>query len=1018
MHASNTNLPPLPHFLGIPLNSSVNLISKKRVQMWRSVARRAPRVISYLTSPHEPISSSQARTLVPTNNQLTQLHDSCFREKTQVTHFSPNSFQIRALGSVAEAEATSSTDAEEETPTSIEEMKDLLEERIKSEAAPSNKIKGAAPGHKIKGAAPGREIEAPDAWPKPKLLHGYSAGKYTALRRRQMKIETEAWEQAAKEYRELLDDMCQHKLAPNLPYVKSLFLGWFEPLRDKILEVQEWCRSPKNRSNYADFFDSLPADMMAVITMHKMMSLMMVGNGDGSVRVVQAAHSIGESIEHEARIHRFLEKKAEKEEDVEVVKVKTTDLAVRKEMERLRKKVNQLIKKQKIRQVRDIVKKHDESMPWGQENQLKVGSRLIEILMETAYIQPPADQSADSPPDIRPAFKHSLRTLVLNNQKINRRYGVIECDPLVRQGLDKTARHTVMPYMPMLIPPVCWTGYDKGAHLFLPSKIMRTHGARQQREAIIRAPKKQMQQIFDALNILGSTKWRINERVLNVVDRIWCSGGCLGDLVDRSDLTLPEKPDAEDEAEMKNWKWKTRSVKKINSERHSLRCDLELKLAVARKMKDEEGFYYPHNIDFRGRAYPMHPYLNHLGNDVCRGLLQFAEGRPLGQSGLKWLKIHLANLYAGGVDKYSFDGRVEFTESHLDEIFDSADRPLEGKRWWLGAEDPFQCLAVCINLAEALRSSSPETTISYIPVHQDGSCNGLQHYAALGRDKLGAMAVNLVDADKPADVYTGIATRVIEIMRRDAQKDPAVEPNAEHARILVDQVDRKLVKQTVMTSVYGVTYVGAREQLRRRLKEKGVITDEDHLFRTSCYAAKVTLMALGEMFEAARDIMSWLGDCAKVIALENQPVRWITPLGLPVVQPYRKLARQLVKTSLQVLTLQHETDKVMLKRQRTAFPPNFVHSLDSSHMMLTAIACNQEGLNFAGVHDSYWTHACDVDRMNIILREKFVELYEMPILENLLSGFEKTFPNLSFPPLPERGDFNLREVLDAKYFFN
>lgn len=278
--------------------------------MWRSVARRAPRVISYLTSPHEPILSSQARTLVPTNNKLTQLHDSCFRERTQVTHFSPNSFQIRALGSVAEAEAASSTDAEEETPTSIEEMKDLLEQRIKSEAAPGNKTKGAARGHKIKGAAPGneikgaapcREIEAPDTWPKPKLLHGYSAGKYTALRRRQIKIETEAWEQAAKEYRELLDDMCQHKLAPNLPYVKSLFLGWFEPLRDKILEVQEWCRSPKNRSNYADFFDSLPADMMAVITMHKMMSLMMVGNGDGSVRVVQAAHAIGESIEHEVR---------------------------------------------------------------------------------------------------------------------------------------------------------------------------------------------------------------------------------------------------------------------------------------------------------------------------------------------------------------------------------------------------------------------------------------------------------------------------------------------------------------------------------------------------------------------------------------------------------------------------------------------------------------------------------------------------------------------------------------------
>ena len=38
----------------------------------------------------------------------------------------------------------------------------------------------------------------------------------------------------------------------------------------------------------------------------------------------------------------------------------------------------------------------------------------------------------------------------------------------------------------------------------------------------------------------------------------------------------------------------------------------------------------------------------------------------------------------------------------------------------------------------------------------------------------------------------------------------------------------------------------------------------------------------------------------------------------------------------------------------------------------------------AGVHDSYWTHACDVDQMNRILCEKFVELYERPILEEVM----------------------------------
>ena len=135
-------------------------------------------------------------------------------------------------------------------------------------------------------------------------------------------------------------------------------------------------------------------------------------------------------------------------------------------------------------------------------------------------------------------------------------------------------------------------------------------------------------------------------------------------------------------------------------------------------MKDEEGFFYPHNLDFRGRAYPMHPHLNHLGSDLCRGILEFAEGRPLGNSGLNWLKIHLAHVYGGGVDKLSHEGRAAFAENHLEDIFDSADRPLEGRRWWLNAEDPFQCLATCMNLSEALRSPSPETTMSHLPIHQ------------------------------------------------------------------------------------------------------------------------------------------------------------------------------------------------------------------------------------------------------------------------------------------------------------
>nr|CAC80138.1 DNA-dependent RNA polymerase [Spinacia oleracea] len=902
----------------------------------------------------------------------------------------------KGYASVVEAEVDSSTDLEDDVSV-FDEIQELVEEMRKEEKR-----------------AKWRESHQRQQ----KMVAGMPLYKYQKLRNRQIKLETESWQQAANEYKELLADMCKLKLAPNLPYVKSLFLGWFEPFRDSIIEDQELIRQGKCRGAYGTYFDQLPADMMAIITMHKLMGMLMTGSGHGSVKVVQAACALGEAIEQEVRIHTFLEKAKKKKGDRSKKPDDAASDAEIQEQQHLRKNVNNLIKKQKRRQALKIVDSQGDLKPWGSETRAKVGSRLIELLIQTAYIQPPASQSACDPPDLRPAFVHSLKSVGPENKKTGRRFGMIECDPLIIKGLEKTPRHIVIPYMPMLVPPEKWTGYDKGAYLVLRSFVMRTHGSKHQRVAVRRASEEQLKSVFEALDTLGNTKWRVNKKVLSIVDRVWANGGRLADLVDRDDVPLPEKPDTEDESELKRWKWKVRSLKKENRERHSQRCDVELKLAVARKMKDEEGFFYPHNVDFRGRAYPMHPYLNHLGSDMCRGILEFAEGRAVGKSGLRWLKIHVANLYAGGIDKLSLEGRIAFTENHLDDIFDSVDKPLEGRCWWLKAEDPFQCLAVCIELAEALRSTRPEAFKSHIPVHQDGSCNGLQHYAALGRDELGATAVNLVAGEKPADVYSGIASRVLSIMEADAKKDPTDFPDTVLARKLINQVDRKLVKQTVMTSVYGVTYIGAREQIKRRLKERAAFSDDTEIYGAACYVARITLTALGEMFQAARSIMSWLGDCAKIIASENQPVRWITPLGLPVVQPYCKKGRHLIKTSLQMLTLEKETEKIMVRRQKSAFPPNFVHSLDGSHMMMTAVACKHAGLNFAGVHDSYWTHACDVDQMSSILREKFVELYDQPILENLLETFQQSYPTLSFPPLPDRGDFELRDVLDSPYFFN
>lgn len=57
------------------------------------------------------------------------------------------------------------------------------------------------------------------------------------------------------------------------------------------------------------------------------------------------------------------------------------------------------------------------------------------------------------------------------------------------------------------------------------------------------------------------------------------------------------------------------------------------------------------------------------------------------------------------------------------------------------------------------------------------------------------------------------------------------------------QVDRKLVKQTIMTSVYGVTFIGARAQISNRLFERGW-SNEQEVFQVGVAVNEVTEVLL------------------------------------------------------------------------------------------------------------------------------------------------------------------------------
>ncbi|XP_077331751.1 DNA-directed RNA polymerase, mitochondrial isoform X2 [Lithobates pipiens] len=664
--------------------------------------------------------------------------------------------------------------------------------------------------------------------------------------------------------------------------------------------------------------------------------------------------------------------------------------------------------------------------PWPRSLLVKLGTHLVDLMVKTIQIKNNL-LSPRSDPKLIPVLYH------MYSFRSTHQIGLIKPHPIYSQIL-LDAEYTLLTFdvtvMPMRCPPLPWTSVKRSPFLLSPTQLMRcSEGAVQHRLLLEKCPQGQLFPVLDSVNQLGTCAWRINQPVLDIIVSIFNDKGN-----EKLDIPPPlsEAPviSMQLHGMLSSWEKfvqqkEVARCRKKTTEMYSLRMDALYKLSIANHLRDRI-FWFPHNMDFRGRTYPCPPYFNHLGSDVIRSLLVFAEGHPLGPNGLNWLKIHLINL-TGSKKKSSLQQRKEYADEIMEDILDSADHPLTGKKWWMEADEPWQALACCMEIAKAVRSSDPTKYISHMPVHQDGSCNGLQHYAALGRDEIGAKSVNLMPCDLPQDVYSEVAHQVEEFRKMDAEKGIKV------AQVLEGFIGRKVVKQTVMTIVYGVTKYGGRLQIEKRLREMDSFPQE-YVWKASHYLAQQVFSSLKEMFSATREIQNWLTGSAQKISKSGATVQWVTPLGLPVIQPYHRMKSVAFQSNLQKLHLTNRNDveeKPDTMKQRNAFPPNFIHSLDSAHMMLTALHCYARGLTFVSVHDCFWTHADTVDIMNKVCREQFVSLHSQPILQDLSKFLIQTYCSSSqhmspdnlemkdhFDMLPEIGTFNLQNVKDSTYFFS
>lgn len=230
----------------------------------------------------------------------------------------------------------------------------------------------------------------------------------------------------------------------------------------------------------------------------------------------------------------------------------------------------------------------------------------------------------------------------------------------------------------MLCPPVPWVSPSFGAYILSPTKLMRcVDGAVQHQTLLERCPRGNLFSVMDALNQLGNCPWKVNQAILDIVISIFNDKG-------NEKLDIPPPPsEAPQPAKCAlggapltkvALKREMAQCRKKAMEMYSLRMDTLYKLSIAKHMGDR-AFWFPHNMDFRGRTYPCPPHFNHLGSDLTRAILLFAEGKPLGPRGLDWLKIHLINL-TGLKKRESLQGRLAYANGIMEDILDSADYPL------------------------------------------------------------------------------------------------------------------------------------------------------------------------------------------------------------------------------------------------------------------------------------------------------------------------------------------------------
>lgn len=593
--------------------------------------------------------------------------------------------------------------------------------------------------------------------------------------------------------------------------------------------------------------------------------------------------------------------------------------------------------------------------------------------------------------------------------------------------------------LPCIVPPADWTDWKTGGfyskRLRDLTPLVKLRGGQQRDGQKPLLDEADMPVVLESVNGMQNTGWAINTRVLEVAQEVWDRGLGVG-MPQSTPYEFPDCPLDEGEKAtalhgsrleaFQEWKAEMACIHALEAERRAHVVSTARTLWLANELREHEHLWFVYQLDFRSRAYCTVTGVSPQGGDLAKGMLHFDTPKVLGKYGWFWLRVHGANKY--GNDKGDYHERVQWVDENLHEFIAAARDPIGRSDVWKDADKPYQFLAWCFEIAEAVRApGGPSWYASRIPVALDGSCNGLQHLSAMLRDPVGGAAVNLTPSPKPADIYRDVAQVATQKLLRYRQ-NPGSELHAVSANWLAvlekvtgePSLHRKITKSPVMTLPYGSTLQACTHVVYAwyLTNAKGMLP-KGHEFKHACALAGIIWEAIGEVVVAAREAMKWLQQVARRLASVNAPLSYKTPIGFPVYQWSANYESTVVNAFIGGATqvrISQEIEGINPYKAANGSSPNVTHGTDATHEHMCVAAGVKAGItHFAMIHDDFGVHACHVQEWHGIIRREFERLHtENDILQDLLDAHSDL---TALPQLPNKGNLDLSAVRKSLFFF-